>query len=260
MRRLIAVLSSLPLTLALLPGQESPPQPKAAPETVVPALHGAFDQVLRRHVRDGLVNYEGIRREDAKALLDYLQSMAEMDIEKLSPAERFASYVNVYNATMIQAVLERSAGHPEWTPAANDFVVFRDARVRLRGRTITLNELENDVLRKGYADPRVHVALVCGASSCPRLLSRAYEGADLERVLEENLHTFLHDGLRNQIDHDEKTVRLSKIFEWYRGDFGGEAGIRKLLQRQFNSAVAAYRIEYLEYSWELNRQPEIKKE
>jgi hypothetical protein len=250
-----AIALMFPLFVALLPGQEQKPAPAPRPDVVRPAtvsLHAELDRILKNHVRDGLVDYQAIRRQDQKALADYLDRMAKLDFDQLGRMEQFAGYIDIYNATMLQAVLDHTAKDPKWTSAANDFGVFKEPRVRLARGTITLDHLEHEILRPKFKDPRVHVALVCGARSCPPLLPRAYEAADLDKVLDANLHAFLHDGTRNQVDRATKTVKLSGIFEWFQKDFGGEAGVRKLLQAQFDATVASYRIEYLDYSWALN--------
>lgn len=256
MRSHALVLLLLPLLVGLSPAQQPPPaKDPPQPEPSVEVLHAEFDRLLKDNVREGLVDYERIRKESAPTLRAYLDRIAQADFEKMTQDERFSTYVNLYNATMIQAVLDHSDGHPDWTPAAADFGVFKEPRVRLEKRTLSLNELENDILRAQFKDARVHVALVCGARSCPPLLARAYLSSDLETTLTANLRTFLHDDTRNSVDHAHKTVRLSKIFEWYREDFGGESGIRKLLREQLGDKVATYRIEYQDYSWALNRQP-----
>lgn len=255
----IATLLTVPLLLVSSLAQE----PALSPKPIVPTqaketLHYDLDRILKDNVSDGLVDYEHIRKDSALSLRTYLDRIAEADFEKVTRAQKFAAYVNLYNATMIQAVLEHTAGHPDWTPAAAEFGVFKEPRVRLGKRVLSLNELEHDILRAQFKDARVHVALVCGARSCPPLLARAYEGADLDQVLTANLRAFLRDDARNQVDHARKTVRLSKIFDWYREDFGGEQGVRRLLREQLGEKVATYRIEYQDYSWALNRQPPRK--
>ena len=233
----------------------SEPQPQEPQRKAQPRLHDAFDDLLQRRVRDGLVDYDGIRADDRDTLRAYLDRLAQVDVDALGKDQRFAFYVNLYNATMIDAVLDHTAEHPRWTPAADDFAVFKEPRVRLRSGAVTLDHLENGILRPRFADPRVHVALGCGARSCPPLLPRAYRADDLDRVLDANLKAFLHDASRNRIDRDAETVHLSKIFEWFAGDFGDEAGVRELLSKHFGEEVGGYRIRYLDYSWQRNEQP-----
>lgn len=233
-----------------------PPAKQEAPRPV--SVHAEFDRILKQHVQDGLVDYVGLRERDEAALRQYLTRLGAIDPEPLDPRERFAFHVNLYNASMLQAVLDATAKDAKWTPAAKEFVVFKEKRVLLHGRQVTLDHVEHEVLRKRHPDFRVHVALVCGAQSCPPLLARAYEGSDLESVLDANFAAFLRDPNRNQVDKEHERVRLSKLFEWFAGDFGGEAGIRKLLAKHLGDEVARYRIEYLDYSWQLNARPASK--
>ncbi|GAB4141539.1 MAG: DUF547 domain-containing protein [Planctomycetota bacterium] len=253
--------ASRPIALALfplfslLPGQSpaKPSPPAKSPE--LPRRHEALDRILRAHVQGGLVDYEGLRREDLSNLEGYLDAMAAVDPKGLRESERLAYYVNVYNATMLRAVLDETAKDPAWTPAASDFAVFRQKRVRLSGARISLDDLENGILRKEFREPRVHVAIVCAAKSCPVLLPRAYEAEDLDETLRANLRSFLRDPSRNRVDEQGGVLRLSKIFEWFQEDFGGEKGILALVKEHLGPAAAGYRIEYLDYSWDLNRAP-----
>ena len=246
----------LAMFLGPVPAQshETPVKKPEAPREEPLPRHAALDQILKTFVREGLVDYAGIRLAAQKELTAYLDGLATVAVDKLPRLDQFATYINLYNATMIRAVLDKTAKDAKWTPAAKDFGVFKEPLVRLASGTITLNDLENQVIRPRFQDLRIHVALVCGAHSCPPLLARAYEGLDLDRVLTDNLATFLHDSARNVVDRASKTVRLSRLFDWYKDDFGGEAGVRTLLTKHFDPEVATFRIEYLDYSWDLNAQ------
>ena len=215
------------------------PAPK--PPQAQPSIHALFDGILKKHVRGGLVAYPQIRKQDQTTLRSYLESMSQVDVIKLPRKAQLAFYLNVYNAAMIQAVLDHTAKNPKWTPAANEFAVFKEKRVKLSGGATTLLHLKNQILRSKFKEARMHGALVSGGLSCPPLLARAYVAK--------------RDPQRNQIDATTKTVRLSKLFEELAKDFGGEAGIRRLLKREFGDAVARYKIAYLPHSWQLNAQP-----
>lgn len=250
-------LASLPAVVAVAQDAgERKPAAVAAP--AASPMHAAFDRILAARVRDGLVDYAGLRAQDAKALQDYLAAMATVEVGKLGRDEQFAYYVNVYNATMLQAALDKTAKDAKWTPAAAEFGVFKEKIVRLAAGTVSLDHLENEILRPQFKDARVHVALVCGARSCPPLLPRAYEAQDLGRVLDANMKAFLRDASRNRIA-DGKAMSVSKLFEWFQADFGGEAGVRKMIADEFGEAAAARKIGYLDYSWELNAQPASSK-
>ena len=217
------------------------------------AEHDAFDAILRERVTgDGLVDYAAIKQHDAAKLDAYLDQLAQADVSKMARDAQLAHYINLYNATMIKAVIDRL--RDDYTPAENDFAVFKEPLVRLGGggKTVSLNHLEHEIIRKQFKDPRIHVALVCAAKSCPPLLSRAYRADDLEKVLDENMKRFVTDASRNQIDEKKKQLRLSKIFEWYADDFGGKSAVPAYLARYAGKNVAGYRVSYLDYDWKMN--------
>lgn len=218
-----------------------------------PVPHAAFDAILRERVKDGLVDYAAIKQHDVAKLNDYLDSLAKVDVEKLNRDEQLAYYINLYNATMIRAVVDRL--RDGYSPAENDFGVFKEKLVRLAGgKLVSLNDLEHEIVRKQFKDPRTHVALVCAARSCPPLLSRAYRAEDLDKTLDENVRRFVNDPSRNQIDDAKKELRLSKIFEWYAEDFGGKAGVTRYLEKILEKDLAKYRVSFIEYDWTLNKR------
>jgi len=217
-------------------------------------VHDGFDAILHERVADGLVDYAGIKQHDAAKLDAYLDQLASVDLEKLTRDEQLAYYLNLYNATTIKAVIDRL--HDDYSPAEKDFAVFKEPLVRVAGGQISLNHLEHQVIRRQFKDPRVHVALVCAARSCPPILNRAYRANDLDKVLDENMKRFVTDAARNQIDDEKRELRLSKIFEWYSLDFGGEEAVPAYVARYAANDVAGYRVSYLEYDWKLNaRRP-----
>jgi len=212
--------------------------------------HSAFDAILKATVRDERVDYNAIKTNHLPALNAYLQTLASTDVAATPRDEQLALYINLYNATMIREVIARYA--PGWTPAAQDFKVFKDPTVKLKTGTISLNDLENKVIRPTFKDPRIHVALVCAARSCPPLLPRAYTAETLNATLEENMTRFVNDSYRNPIDARSKQLRLSKIFEWYADDFGGKNNISAYVDKSHPANTAGWKISFVDYVWDLN--------
>ena len=220
----------------------------AAPATVD---HAPWDAILHRTVRDERVDYQAIATDHAAELHQYLAGLAEVDVARLARDEQLAFYINLYNATMVQAVLDR--WRDGYSVAADGYSVFKQPLVRLKGRTVSLDDLEKRILLPTYAEPRLHVALVCGAASCPPLIPRAYRASDLDQVLDGNMRRFINDGKRNRIDRQRRRMQLSQLFHWYAEDFGGEAGVPAYVSRYYEGGdVNGFSIEFLDYSWELN--------
>jgi hypothetical protein len=213
--------------------------------------HDAFDRILKQYVHDGLVAYVSLRDNALPQLNAYLNSMADLDIASLDRDAQLAAYINIYNATMLKAVCDRYV--PGYSPAEGDFKIFKEKLVRLKTGVISLNDLENSVIRPTFKDPRIHVALVCGAVSCPPLIDSAYTAKTLNQTLDVNLkHWLVNDPARNKINSDRRTVYLSKIFEWYADDFGGKANILKFVDEHHPDKLGRYSVQYLEYDWTLN--------
>jgi hypothetical protein len=215
--------------------------------------HLEFDAILREDVHDGLVDYASIRTHRGALLNAYLDRLAGTKLETLSRDEQLAFLINLYNATMIRAVVDSL--RPGWDASAHKFAVFDAPLVHFGGRTISLNTLENDIIRKNYKEPRVHVALVCAARSCPPLMPRAYRGANLDSTLAGNLRRFVRDPSRNRVDDQAKKLALSSIFKWYAEDFEPLGGVLRVVSREVGRDVGGYAVSYLGYDWALNATP-----
>jgi hypothetical protein len=212
---------------------------------------GEYDHILRQTVRDdGLVDYDAIERTYATSLDAYLIKLGEIDANNFPRDEKLAYYINLYNATMLKAALDRRGGG--WAPDKDDFAVFKLPLVRSAGVAMSLNDLEHEVIRKRFDEPRVHAALVCAARSCPPLLPRAYRADDLDRVLEENMQRFVRDPARNPIDVANRKLVLSKIFDWYAADFGGPDKVAAYVDRYHPAETTGWPVSFTEYSWQLN--------
>ena len=213
--------------------------------------HSALDAILADHVRDERIDYAAIKNGPDAAKLDgYLDQMAQVDVAALSQAEQLAYWINLYNAGMIEAVLEAY-------PIDNvehdlGFDVFKRKFIETEQGTLSLDDVEHGVIREQFADePRIHAALVCGAISCPPLLPRAYRAEDLDETLGQKVQAWI-DGPRNEVDHESQTLRLSGILKWYAADFGGEPGVIRFVNNLTDRDVSDYAVEYKTYDWTLN--------
>lgn len=215
------------------------------------ADHAPFDAQLRKYVEpNGMVRYVAWRDEAGKDLDAYLDALAQVDPRKLSEDARLAFYINLYNAAVIDAVIERY--QPGFSMADDDFKIFDEKFVRMGGEKLSLNDLEHQTIRKQYDEPRVHAALVCAAVACPPLWAEAYTDDNIKDALGARMKLFLRDDQRNQIDADQRTLKLSKIFEWFAEDFGGKQSLPRYVDRFVAPDVAGYRVTFLPYDWALN--------
>jgi hypothetical protein len=132
---------------------------------------------------------------------------------------------------------------------------FFQEKARSGGRELSLNDIEHEILRKGFHEPRIHFVLNCASVSCPALPARALSGATLDSTLDAAANAFLLDPTKNQIARDSE-LRLSSIFKWYRSDFEAAAGsLQAFIQRYWKGGGvigADAPIRFLDYDWSLN--------
>jgi hypothetical protein len=187
------------------------------------ADHRLFDELLRRHVAEGLVDYDAFARSpDFDA---YLELLDRTDPDSLAPAERLAFWINAYNAYTIELINRH--GERESIRNINKTLGFirlngpwQEAIAQVGGRAYTLDEVEHRVIRREFAEPRAHFALVSAALGSPPLRAEAYSGDRLEEQLEDQTRLFLlQSPEKNRVDATHRIVYISPLLKWYRRDF-----------------------------------------
>lgn len=237
----------------------------------VQAMTGeAFD------VERGAVDYE--RLKSSVAYAEYQECTTELlgfDPAVLKTREeRLAFWTNLYNALVIDAVLEFGVGRS----VRDDTGFFRRAAYTIGGMRYSADDIEHGILRgnrrhfhpvilfpqfaagdprlaysMGEVDPRVHCALVCASRSCPPI--GVYEAERIDEQLDVASASFVNGGA---VRVDDGRVLLSHIFKWYAGDFGGRDGVVEFVLRYLDEGPAHEALEdgvgvgYQEYDWTLN--------
>jgi hypothetical protein len=223
--------------------------------------HGAFDRILRTYVAEGgWVDYAALDRRDREGLRAYVASLAGADLEALPPDEALALLINSYNAFTIELILEHWEGGS--LRSIRDIPAERRweaVRWRVGRHVLSLDQLEHELIRPRYGEPRVHWALVCAAVGCPPLRPEAYTGRRLEEQLQGQAR-IVHAGERwFRFDTAEDVVHLTKLYDWYGGDFEqadgsvvAHAARHVPALREALAAGRSPRIRWLEYDWSLN--------
>jgi Protein of unknown function, DUF547 len=229
-----------------------------APAAAAPFDHSAWNGILQRRVDDqGRVAYRTLAAEDRAALDGYLAALAAADPAGWPRAEQIAFWINAYNATIVAAILEGYSAES----VLSRYQLFARHTRKLAGRERTPDQIEKRILL-GFGEPRVHFAIVCASSSCPRLRRQAWTGDGLDADLDQAARRFLADPKRNQVSAGADPIRLSMIFKWYQKDFGGsEDAVRTWVGRHSDDTTRRSllegrpAIEYLDYDWTMNAQP-----
>lgn len=230
-----------------------------------------YSALLRDRVSNaGLVDYAALKTDTR--LRRYLASIAATDPADLTePDARLAFWLNAYNAYTLKLVADhfpiRSIHDLATGGRIIGFVIRRTpwdiAMAEVNGKLLTLNQIEHEMIRARFSEPRIHFALVCAALSCPPLRREAYEAGRLAEQLDDQGRRFLGDPTRNRFDPSARRAELSRVFSWFAGDFGGtrEAVFSyvaryapKDAQPSLHAEPATWRLGYTPYDWGLNAQ------
>jgi hypothetical protein len=238
--------------------------------------HRTWDALLKQHVvvaKDGTssrVDYAGLRADQAalQGYLDELSSVTQAEYQGWKREQRLAFLINAYNAFTVKLILTR---YPELA-SIRDLGSFLSSPWKkefftLLGVARSLDGVEHGLIRApgAFDEPRIHFAVNCASLGCPMLRAEAYVAERLDAQLEDAARRFLSDRSRNRYDAASGTLLVSKIFDWYAGDFsvGAAKSVPAFLARyadlladegparaQLRDGRAALR--FLDYDWRLN--------
>jgi hypothetical protein len=218
--------------------------------------HSMFASLLSRHVNAGAVDYQGMKNDEA-TLDRYLEMLAQIDPETLAKNEQFAFYTNAYNAWTIKMILRRYPDIQSIKELGSLFQSpWKKPIARIGGQLLTLDQIEHDILRKQFMDPRVHFAVNCASKSCPRLQDEPFTGARLNDQLRQAAIDFINNSEFNRLEGN--TLWVSKIFDWFSEDFNDDIigyfiqYAQEPLKTQLVKDTARIRVKYLDYDWSLN--------
>ncbi len=181
-------------------------------------------------------------------------------------AQKLAFWVNIYNA-YIQVFLSKN---PELYNERQAF--FNEERILIAGEKRSFSIIEHGIIRNSQwplglgkvrkwfpnkferklrvdkRDYRIHFALNCGAKDCPPVA--IYE----PNRLNEQFDKATADYLKKTTEYDEKnrTAGVTPLFSWFRGDFGGQSGTKKILTEQKLIPREDVELEFKNYDWTLD--------
>lgn len=241
---------------------------KAAPGSRLAVDHSAWSALLARYVVPGAdainrVRYTAWKADGLAGLDRYLAALEAVDVAALAPLEQAAFWINLYNAKTAAIVLSRypvksirdinlplPSGEPGDGP-------WKAKVTSVGGVSLSLDEIENEIVRKVFKDARMHYALNCLSIGCPNLLGEAYTGERLEAQLEQASRAFVNHS--RGISFAGGKVRACSIYEWFASDFGtGKfADVIAHLQRYAEPALkeklaTVTAIDEYHYDWTLN--------
>jgi hypothetical protein len=205
-------------------------------------------------------NTEGIQETLSKVSIEALEKALDTNDKKL------AFWVNIYNA-YIQVILQKS---PDLYKDRNDF--FKADQIAIAGEDISFEKIEHGIIRGSQweyglgfigklfpgefekrlrveePDYRIHFALNCGAKDCPPVA--IYDWKRLDEQFAKGTSNYLK---RTTVyDPKEKEAKVTTLFSWFRGDFGGTDGVKDILKKEgLIPTTKGIDLDYKNYDWTL---------
>lgn len=259
-------------------GQPNADAPTSGLE-VIRALKGLRNELKgQAYVDQGAVNYKQLGQSDAyQTLKEVSRALVHIQPSDLSDDdEKIAFFINLYNVLMIHGVIALEIEHSVMEVPT----FFSTVAYRIGDHIMTPDDIEHGVLRRNAPhptskkrvfetndpravwmpttlDPRLHMALVCVAQSCPPI--GFYSAENLELQLDMASANYVNNGII--VDHEARTVTIAAIFIWYKADFGGDKGLLDFWSKHASEALVEdlaksveqqYQWKTAPYDWSLN--------
>ncbi len=228
------------------------------PESAEVIDHSIWDEFLQKYLAMdvsgvALFRYRAVGSEDIAILQNYIHSLEGVVTSTLNKKEQLAFWINLYNALTVQLIIKsepvesiRDLDAPWSTPVT-----------RVNGIDLTLSNIENNIIRPVYGDNRIHYAVNCASIGCPNLAMKAYTGERLEEMLESAARDYITHPRGVRFTRKNKVI-VSKIYGWYRKDFGSdeEAILNHIRQysdeKLYRALEGKTSIRKYRYDWSLN--------
>jgi len=205
------------------------------------------DVFFSKHFKNGRVAYTAIKK-DTKELNEILDLAKSLQVDRANAKEYQAFWINGYNLTVIKSIVEN---YPIKSPL-DKAGFFDKTKHAIGAKSITLNDIENKLLRGNFPEePRFHFVLVCAGLGCPPIINKAYIPSTLEKQLEMQTKKALNNPDFIQVNKNK--VKISQIFEWYKGDFTKNGSLVDYINIYKEEKLPMkVKVSYYPYDWTLN--------
>ena len=220
----------------------------------IQAQTSIFDSLLQKNVdKTGRVDYQSLKNNET--LLDnYLAYIQNNEPTKdWSSNKKKAFWINTYNAYTIKIILNNYPLKSIRDIKIDGKTAWKIPFVKVGQKRYTLDQIEHEILRKKFNDPRIHVGINCASVSCPRLWNFAFTEDNIAYSLDNLMKVFINDTTRNKIS--KNNLELSEIFNWFSKDFMKNGTIISYLNTYAAIKISEKAsIKYLTYDWSLNKK------
>ncbi|MCE3044484.1 MULTISPECIES: DUF547 domain-containing protein [Legionella] len=227
--------------------------------------HSEWQEFLQKHLitnEEGinLIDYPNVRETDRQLLKKYIERMSGINISEYNRAEQLAYWINVYNAITVHTVASyfpvNSIDEINISPGLFSIGPWGAKLITVNNISLSLDEIQNRIIRPIWNDSRSHYALNNGAIGAPNLGKEVYTGEKLEQQL--NLAAFDYVNSLRGVQVIEGELVVSKIYDWFSEDFGETKQNVINHIRQFAKEPLKHQLKHVNtidnyvYNWHLN--------
>lgn len=230
------------------------------------SIHTLSAQDIVQTSVDFLTNLKNNQPTDEQEAILKNISIEEAEKQLDTNTKRLVFWVNVYNS-YIQKILKDK---PEWYETRGKF--FKEKMLPIMGMNLSFADIEHGMIRRsqyeyflGYVtnpfapkyekrlrvferDMRIHFALNCGAKDCPPVAIYTVDRYDEQ--MEKGTKQYLE--FISTLEPQWSKVKTTPLMSWFRGDFGGKKGAKKLLAKHgIIPTHKGWEIAFKGYDWTL---------
>lgn len=259
--------------------------------------NGKSGSALANEVKESLNKIKSLAVTPDGSQVDYLQiandplylsycelvrDLVDFDYKSLNGKNKqLAFWINLYNSLVIDGVIQEKVQNSVTESWLGILGFFQKAAYGVNDQRFSLTDIEHGVLRgnRGFPyfagqhfassdpriesiisdfDPRIHFALNCASNSCPPI--GVYTPENIQDQLDLATRSFINNDLKLDPEHNQ--ISVSKIFQWYLADFGGEKALVKLLKQHLLDGdsrkwiienQSTLKVKFHSYDWGLNK-------
>ncbi len=231
----------------------------------------------------GQVDYQQIPNDPLyQSYSELVRDLIDFDYKSLNGKDQqLAFWINLYNSLVIDGVIQGKVQNSVTESWLGILGFFQKASYRINDQRFSLTDIEHGVLRgnQGFPyipgphfasldpriesiitdfDPRIHFALNCASNSCPPI--GVYTPENIQDQLDLAARSFINNDLK--VDQDGNQISVSKIFQWYLADFGGEKALVEFLKQYLLDGESrkwiienqsTLKVKFHSYDWGLNK-------
>jgi hypothetical protein len=222
-------------------------------------VNAPYNEFLAKYVTQvegiNLLAYDKVTDEDEAKLEAYIETLSNVDSSDFNKEEAIAYWANLYNAETINVILDN---YPVKSIRKIGLLgPWKKKRLTVNGERLSLDNIEHDIVRGTYDEPRIHFAFNCASIGCPNLGMKAWEAETLDEDLDQAGRDFIATARGVNVSADGKLTG-SSLFKWYKDDFGDSSEEVVAYLAQFaegekkDAMLAATKFDKFDYDWGLN--------